>query len=285
MISKISELEKKANWVRNQTLEMCAGAGSGHVTSAFSCTEILVALYYGGILRFDPANPYWEERDRFILSKGHAGVALYPILADLRFFPISELHNFAQVDSFLAVHAESNAPGIEAVTGSLGHGLGLAAGLALAAKMDRKLYMTVTLLGDGECYEGSIWEAAMFAGHYELNNLVAITDRNWLCVTDFTENCLRLNPLDDKWKSFGWDVVTIDGHSFEEIFTALKNFRSRRSSKPLMIIANTVKGKGVSFMEDKPLWHYVVPAGDQLEMARKELNWDDSESTDKELLK
>lgn len=285
MFKKITELEKKANWVRKELLEMCARAGSGHVTSAFSCTEILVALYYGGILHFNPANPDWEERDRFILSKGHAGVALYPILADLGFFPISELRNFAQAGSFLAVHAESNAPGIEAVTGSLGHGLGLGAGLALAAKMDRKLYMTVTLLGDGECYEGSIWEAAMFAGHYQLNNLVAIIDRNWLCVTDFTENCLRLDPLDDKWKSFGWDVVTIDGHSFEEIFTALKNFRSRRSSKPLMIIANTVKGKGVSFMEDKLLWHYVVPAGDQLEMARKELNWGKNESTDKELLR
>ena len=276
---EITELEKKAHYIRKQVLDMCVRAGTGHVSSSFSCAEILVALYYGGILRYDPANPDWDERDRFILSKGHAGVALYPVLADLGFFPISELRNFAQAGSFLGVHAESSTPGIEAVTGSLGHGLGLAAGLALVAKMDRKLYMTITLLGDGECYEGSVWEAAMFAAYHQLNNLVAIIDRNGLCVTDFTENFLRFDPFDDKWKSFGWDVVTIDGHSFKEIFAALENFRSRRSTKPLMIIANTVKGKGVSFMEDKPLWHYVVPSGDQLEMARKELNWDKNESS------
>lgn len=274
MLNKMAELKKKANWVRNQILEMSVRAGSGHVTSSFSCTELLVALYQGGILRFDPKNPKWEERDRFILSKGQSGIALYPVLADLGFFPLSELYKFAQKDSFLGVHAESSVPGIEAVTGSLGHGLGLAIGLALSARMDKKDYLIVTLLGDAECYEGSVWEAAMFAAHHELNNLIGIIDRNWMGVTDFTESSLRLNPFEEKWRSFGWDVSTIDGHSFAEIFSAMKDIRNRKSKKPYMIIAQTIKGKGVSFMENEKLWHYRVPVGEEIELARKELAWD-----------
>lgn len=277
MTDKIKQLKQKANWVRRQILEMSVRAGSGHVTSSFSCTELLVALYHGGILRIDPKNPKWPERDRFILSKGQSGIALYPILANLGFFPVSELEKFAQADSFLGVHAESNTPGIEAVTGSLGHGLGLAIGIALCAKLDNKNYLTVTMLGDAECYEGSVWEAAMFAGHHQLKNLIAIIDRNRMGVTDFTESSLRLDPFEEKWSSFSWDVSTIDGHSFEEILSAMKDIRPRKSNKPYMIIANTVKGKGVSCMENKKLWHYRVPVGEEIELARRELTQNEVE--------
>lgn len=265
------ELEERAKWLCQEILEMCGRAGTGHVSSAFSCVEIVTALYYGSILRFDPRNPTWEERDRFIISKGHSGIAVYPILADLGFLPKEELEKFAQGGGILGVHASRNIPGIEATTGSLGHGLGLGVGLAMAARMDRKLHMTVVLLGDGECYEGSVWEAAMFASHHHLNNLVAIVDRNNLCTIDFTENLVRLEPFWEKWVSFGWDAVTIDGHSFEGILAAFKDFRSRRSSNPLVIIANTVKGKGVSFMENVPLWHATTPSGKLLEKAKEEL--------------
>ena len=270
-LKKMIELEKKAKWLRREVLEMCGRAGTGHVSSAFSCIEIMVALYYGGILRFDPQNPDWDERDRFIISKGHSGIAVYPILADLGFFAKEELERFCQANSFLGVHASKDIPGIEATTGSLGHGLGLATGIALAAKMDRKLYMTVVLLGDGECYEGAVWESAMFAAHHQLNNLVAIVDRNKLCTIDFTENFLRLNPLVDKWKAFGWHVISVPGHSIGVIGAALSSSRSRGSSKPVMIIANTTKGKGISFIENVPLWHAVCPIGEDLEKAKEEL--------------
>lgn len=267
---EIDELQKKAKWVRQEILEMCARAEGGHVASSLSCAEILVALY-NGVLRFDPKNPSWCERDRFILSKGHAAPALFCVLADSGFFPADELNKFCR-GGMLGSHPDTKVPGIEAVTGSLGYGLGISTGLALAAKMDRKLYMTVVLLSDGECYEGSTWEAAMFASHHQLNNLVAIVDRNMLCATDFTENALRLNPLGEKWRTFGWEVVTIDGHSFKEIFPTFKDFRSYRLSKPLMIIANTTKGKGVSFLENNPLAHTLIPKGEQLEQAREELD-------------
>ncbi len=269
---RIAELEKKANYIRRETLDMCVRAGTGHVTSSFSCADILVALYYGEILRYDTSNPRREDRDRFILSKGQASPILYVILADLGFFPQSEISRFCEADGRFGVHLQNDVPGAEITAGSLGHGLGIAVGMAFAARMDRKSYMSLALLGDGECYEGSIWEAAMFAGHHALNNLVAIVDRNWLCVTDFTENCVRLNPLDRKWESFGWNVVTINGHSFEDILLSLDGFRSRQINSPLAIIANTIKGKGVSFMENEPLWHGIAPKGEQVELARAELS-------------
>lgn len=268
---RLAELEKKSNFIRNQILDMCVRAGTGHVTSSFSCTEILVALYYGGLLHYDTANPEWEDRDRFILSKGQASPVLYCVLADLGFFPRKETERFCCADGIFGVHLQNDVPGVETTAGSLGQGLGIAAGIALAAKMDRKLYMTYALLGDGECHEGSLWESAMFAGHHNLNNLVAIIDRNWLCTIDFTENCMQLNPLDRKWEAFGWNVQTIDGHNFEEIFSALRDVRSRQSDKPLAIIANTVKGRGVSFMENVPLWHARAPQGRDAEMAKAEL--------------
>jgi transketolase len=171
----------------------------------------------------------------------------------------------------LGGHPDTNIPGIEADTGSLGHGLGIASGLALSAQIDKKDFMTTVLLGDGECQEGSVWEAAMFAAQHKLNNLVAIVDRNRQGVTDFTEDSTGLEPLADKWRGFNWDVKVIDGHSFEEIFEALHYYRSFNSPRPLVIIANTIKGKGVSFMEKKLEWHHSVPAGENLKIARQEL--------------
>ncbi len=269
-MTDINELKKKARQFRHQVLEMCTRAGEGRVASAFSCMEILVALFHGGILHFDIHNLNWDKRDRFIMSKSPGVVGLYPVLADLGFFPGSELEKYCKPDG-LGPYGD-NIPGIEAVWGSLGHGLGVGAGLALAGKLDGKKYMTLVLLGDGECYEGSIWEAAMFAGHHQLNNLVGIIDRNRICTIDFTERCLKLEPLEDKWRSFGWDAVSIDGHSFEEIFAAFKDFHTRKSKKPLMIIANTVKGKGVTLLENNPMGHVIIPGGEELKKAREELD-------------
>ena len=266
------DLETKALEVRKMTLEMCARAGTGHVTSGFSCTEIMVALYYGGILRVDPDNPGWLDRDRFILSKGHASVCLYPILADLGFFPCSELDKFCSADGMFGVHLQHQVPGVETTSGSLGHGLGIATGLALAARKRRENHLVIALLGDGECYSGPIWEAALFASGNRLSNLTAIVDRNCMSATNFTEPTLPLESLEDKWKAFGWETRTINGHSFPEIFDALAGIRSFRRSAPLVVIAETVKGKGIEFMSDHCLWHARAPNGDELERARKDLH-------------
>ena len=268
---QIMWLSKKANWVRNKALEMAVKAGAGHIASSFSCADILVALYYANILRVNPKNPKWVNRDRFILSKGQAALALYPILADLGFFSLSELMTFSQDGSRLGGLAESDVPGVEALTGSLGHGLSIAVGMALSAKMDNKKYLSFALLGDGECHEGSVWEAAMFAGHRHLNNLIAIVDDNRLSATDFLKNYLDLAPLKEKWESFGWETKAVNGHSFEGLLSVLSKARLHNSDKPLAILASTTKGKGVSFMENKPIWHYRIPVGKELTIARKEL--------------
>jgi transketolase len=275
MNGKISLLEDKSRWVRSQVLDMCL-LGGGHLVSSFSCVEIIVALYYGGILNFDSKRPNWDKRDRFIMSKGHGAISLYAVLSDLGFFSSDELKNYCQCGCLLGSHPDVKTPGLEATTGSLGHGIGVAAGMALAAKMDGKEHMVVTLLGDGETTEGSVWETAMFASKRKLDNLVGITDRNQLCVTDFTDDCMGLEPLASKWESFGWLVKEIDGHDFNGILEAFKDLRLNKTGKPLMIIANTTKGKGVSFMENDPLWHTRIPSGEQIERAKKELR--DSET-------
>lgn len=271
MEEKIYKLKQKANLVRNQILEMIVSAGKGHIGGALSCTDILVTLYYGGILRLNPTNKNWNNRDRFILSKGHSCASLYAILSDLGYFPVSELQNYQKQGCILRGHPDRKIPGVEVDSGSLGHGLGIGAGLALSAKMDKKDFLTFVLLGDGECYEGSIWEAGMFAAHHKLNNLIGIIDYNGLSVTDAIKDCLDIEPLGDKWKAFGWDVAIVDGHSFEELFSTFSSSRKRKSDKPLMIIANTIKGKGVSFMEKNLDFHHSVPKGEQIEIARREL--------------
>jgi len=267
-----SVLADKAYQLRHEMLEMCIKAGDGHVTSSLSCAEILTILYYGGFLRHDPSNPNWKDRDRFILSKAQASPMLYTVLADREFFPKKEMDKFAQQDGIFGVHLQYTVPGAELSAGSLGHGFGVAAGIALAAKMDRDLFLTYTLLGDGELYEGSVWETAMFAAHNSLNNLVAIVDRNYQCTMDFTENLLELEPLEDKWKSFGWEVKRVNGHDFLELFKAFKYLRSRRSRKPTVIIADTVKGEGIEYISNVPLWHGGAPIKEEdINACRKDL--------------
>jgi len=267
----IASLQNKAKWVRREVLEMCLAAGAGHIAPAYSCTDIIVALYQGGIMRVDPKNPSWPDRDRFILSKGQGCASLYAVLADMGFLPAEELRTYCQLGTYLGGHSESNVRGVEAFTGSLGQGFSLGVGMALAARMDGRGYFTFVLLGDGELQEGSVWEAAMFAGHHRLNNLVAIVDRNYLQAINFTEEALGLEPLALKWEAFGWDVEVVDGHSFEEMLSLFGGLRSRDSEKPLAVIANTTKGKGVSFMENRTIWHFRIPAGVEVEQARKEL--------------
>jgi len=272
MSDLVRDLEKKAYDIRKMMLQMCIDAGKGHVTSCLSCIDIFVALYYGNILRHDPENPEWEGRDRLILSKGQASPALYTVLADRGFYDKSELKKFNKLGGMFAVHLQQDVPGVEITAGSLGQGYGVAAGIALGAKMNRELYYVYALLGDGECYEGSIWETAMFASHNRLNNLVTIVDRNYLCVTDFTEDLLSLEPFEDKWRSFGFNVLRIDGHSFPEILGSLGPLRTRPLERPTVIIADTLKGQGVESLCFEPLWHGRAPSGETAQRCLAELD-------------
>ena len=270
--------ERKALWVRNKVLEIAVSVNSGHVTTAFSQAELLVALYNGKILNYDPKDPEWDQRDRFILSKGQGGIGIYPVLADNGIIPMEDLDNFTGPGSVLGVHAEWQIPGIEVLTGSLGHGFPMATGMAQAAVNDNKDHLIFCLLGDAELYEGSNWEAATFAGHMKYSNLICIIDRNGQGVLGHTDKIEspsdgpRLNPLDDKFRSFGFDVRVINGNRFEEIFDALSDIRERKGKKPLMIIANTKKGKGSKLLEGQRLWHYRVPKEEELEQVLKDLN-------------
>lgn len=268
----MEDLARLARDIRRETFEMVMRAGRGHLGGSLSSVEILVALYAGGVLRFDPANPQWRARDRFILSKGHANNSLYVLLAHLGFFPRDELNGFLADGSRLGMHIDRRLPGMEIVSGSLGHGLGIAAGLALAARLDNESYLTFVLMGDGESQEGSVWEAGIFASQHRLNNLIAITDRNRLGSEDFTENTGNIEPLEERWRCFGWDTTSIDGHDFGQVLAAFAGVRTRASSKPLMIIANTVKGKGISSLENMPHAHHTLPKGEEVVCARRELS-------------
>ncbi len=263
----ILELESKSKELRLSILDTTYKCGKGHIGGAYSCIDIIVSLYYGGILKYMPSKPSWDERDRFILSKGHSGIALYAVLSDLEYFSKNDLDNFNN-GGILGEHPDKNIPGVEMNTGSLGHGLGVGSGYALAAKLDEKEYRTFVLLGDGECNEGSIWEATMFAAHHKLNNLIAIIDRNKLCIHGDTEDINSLEPLEKKFDAFGWNVESVDGHSHENL---ISKFRNLHPEKPNLIIANTTKGKGVSFMEDKPEWHHGGIDEEKFNTARSEL--------------
>jgi transketolase len=245
-------------------------ARSPHLGSAFSMAELLAVLYTR-TLRIDPARPDWPERDRFILSKGHACAPLYVALAERGFFPSEWLDNFYQDGSHLAGHATHvGVPGVEVSTGSLGHGLPIACGMALAGKRDGKAYRVFTLLSDGECDEGSVWEAILFAPQHHLDNLIAIVDYNKIQSLGRVKEVLDLEPFATKWNAFGWAVQEIDGHDLEQIEQVLACV-PLESGKPTCIIAHTVKGKGVSFMEDSVLWHYRAPDRDELARALVEL--------------
>lgn len=264
------DLVARSQWLRQELFEMAMRQQQGHIPSSFSSVEILVALYYGGVARYTRGKANDPNRDRVIVSKGHAAMALYPILADLGYFPVDELKRFTQPDGLLGMYADIRIPGIEGVSGSLGHGLGMAAGFALAARHDGKPHRSFVVLGDGECYEGSVWEAAMFAAHNKLDNLVAIVDRNSLCILGRTEELMALGDLEAKWRSFGWHAVTVNGHSYQSLLEAYR-LVGRTDGKPLAIVANTIKGKGISFMEGRAEWHNRMPNAEQLAKARIEL--------------
>jgi transketolase len=267
----MENLQRLARDIRRETFEMAIKAGRGHLGGAFSCVDILVALFKGGILNFDPQQPQWEDRDRFLLSKGHASSVLFVLLAKLGYFPLQELEGFLANGSRLGVHLDRRLPGIETVSGSLGHGLGVGAGMALAARLDGKPHRVFVLMGDGESQEGSVWEAGMFAAQHHLDNLVAITDRNRLGSEDFTESTAGLDPLDQRWASFGWDVAAVDGHDIPAIQAALAGVRDRDGGRPLMLIAHTVKGKGMSVLENTPRSHHTLPRGEEIAITRRDL--------------
>lgn len=272
MTQEQNYLKQKAQELRSEMFEMCVKAGHGHISSGFSCTDVLTALYYGGYLKHDPKNPDWKERDRFILSKGHSAIILYTILADRGYFPKEDMLSFSQKGGKFSIHLQKDVPGAEISAGSLGHGFGMAIGTALAAKLNRDLHLTYTLVGDGELYEGSIWEGAMFASQQRLNNLVAIVDRNYQCTLDFTENFMKLEPLTEKWESFGWRVKRINGHNFYEIEAALGDIRHRPTDKPTVIIADSIKGKGVDHLSYKPLCHGRTPKKEsEINLCREQL--------------
>ncbi|HPG00736.1 MAG TPA: transketolase [Kiritimatiellia bacterium] len=264
-------LKADAVWVRRQVLEMIVSAGHGHIGGSLSCTDILVALYRGGILRVKSDDPAWPERDRFIMSKGHSSEALYAVLARSGFIPVEELATYGKDGSRLGGHVDRSIPGIEVSTGSLGQGLGIGAGMALAARRLGQKHMTFVLMGDGECYEGSVWEAAQFAAQHRLFNLVAIVDRNRQITLDDTEVCNRQEPFADKWRAFGWEPREVDGHSFSELLQAFGGVRDRIGKAPLVVIARTIKGRGVSFMEREIGWHHGVPKGERVNQARQDL--------------
>ena len=266
-MSAAQELAKK---VRIHALKMANSGGGSHIGSALSIADILAVLYTE-ILHLDPKDPKLEQRDRFVLSKGHAGAALYATLAETGFFPVSKLATHYQDGSDLCGHvSHKGIPGVEVSTGSLGHGLSLATGMALAAKIDQKKHRIFTLLSDGECDEGSTWEAVLFAAHHHLDNLIAIIDYNKIQSLDTVADTLELEPLADKWRSFGWQVQEVDGHNHQLLQSELSAL-PLESDCPSVIICHTVKGKGVSFMENTVLWHYRVPRGEEFAAALQEL--------------
>ncbi len=266
----ISELESVARRIRGKLVEMSHRSGAAHLGSSLSCVDILVALYWTA-LSIDPENPSHPGRDRFILSKGHAASALFATLAFKGFFLTEILDTFAEPGSCLEEHPGPGcAPGVEAATGSLGHGLSLGIGMALAGRIQEQLYRVFTLLSDGECNEGSVWEGAMFAAGQRLDNVLAIIDFNKWQATGRSCEVMALNPLQDKWRSFGWSVHEVDGHNIKALADVLSNFPDE-SGCPVAVVAHTVKGKGVSFMEDDNNWHYRIPNAQEVLEAKKEL--------------
>ncbi len=270
MIKDTGKLEKIAREVRIDILKMLTKAGSGHTGGSLSAADIAVAIYFSK-MRFNPENPQWKERDRFILSKGHAAPLLYAVLARAGYFPENQLCTLREIHSPLQGHpCCENLPGVEISTGSLGQGLSVANGIALGLKLDRIPSRVYCIMGDGEIQEGQVWEAAMTAAHYNLDNLCAVIDNNGLQIDGPVEEVMRVAPVHDKWVAFGWHVIEVDGHNMQEILRALDEAESIKN-KPAIIIAHTVKGKGVSFFEGKVEYHGVVPTKEELDKAIEEL--------------
>lgn len=263
-------LNEITNIIRKDIVSMICKSKSGHPGGSLSAVEILTALYFDQ-MNIDSTNPKMEDRDRFVLSKGHAAPALYATLAERGYFEKEELNSLRKLGSMLQGHPDmKKIPGVEMSTGSLGQGFSVACGMAMAAKLDNAPWKVYALLGDGEVQEGIIWEAAMSAAHYKLDNMIAFLDYNGLQIDGDVESVMSINPIEDKFRSFGWNVITIDGHDFDQIFAAL-DMAKDTVDKPTMIIAKTVKGKGVSFMENQASWHGSAPSEEQLEQALSEL--------------
>ena len=263
-------LNEITNVIRKDIVSMICKSKSGHPGGSLSAVEILTALYFDQ-MNIDPTNPKMEDRDRFVLSKGHAAPALYATLAERGYFDKEELNSLRKLGSMLQGHPDmKKIPGVEMSTGSLGQGFSVACGMAMAAKLDNAPWNVYALLGDGEVQEGIIWEAAMSAAHYKLDNMIAFLDYNGLQIDGEVESVMSINPIEDKFRTFGWNVITIDGHDFDQIFAALDMAKDTVDT-PTMIIAKTVKGKGVSFMENQASWHGSAPSEEQLEQALSEL--------------
>lgn len=268
---ELKNIENLAEQIRKDSIRMSTRSGTGHLGPALSIADI-IAVLYGGIMIYNPKNPFLPDRDRFILSKGHGCLALYSVLAQCGYFDRTLLDEFCnKFDTMLPGHPERKLPGVEANTGSLGHGIGIGAGMALAGRLSDKDFKVFVLTGDGELQEGSNWETAMAAAHYKLDNLVVIVDRNKLQLGDFTENISQLEPLTQKWSSFGWAAKIVDGHNIKEITETLKNVPFNKG-KPSVIIASTIKGKGLKFAENKVEWHYKVLTEQQYEKIKNELS-------------
>ncbi len=266
----MNDLELISKKLRRHILEMTTEAASGHPGGSLSAVEIVTALYFSK-LRHNPKDPKWGDRDRFVLSKGHAAPLLYAALAESGYFPVSELKTLRQISGRLEGHPDMNkVPGVEISTGSLGQGISAAVGMALAGKMDKKDYRVYALLGDGEIQEGEVWEAAMSAAHYKLDNLTAFLDRNKLQISGDVEKVMSIEPVTEKWKAFGWNVIEIAGHDLKQILSAIEQAENTKG-KPTMIIADTIKGKGVSFMEGMYGYHGKALTKEQLAQALKEL--------------
>jgi transketolase len=251
----ISFLKNKACWVRKETLNIHKIAPETRIASSLSCVEIFVVLYYGKILNYNPKDTGWEKRDRLIISKGHGGISFYPILADLGYFDKEELKRVCKKGTFLGGIPDSIIPGFETINGSLGNGPGVACGIALALKRKKAKENVFVLIGDGELYEGSVWEAIMFAGEHKLDNLIFILDKNKICMLDYCKKILDLDPVEEKFKVFKWDVRSVDGHDINELLISLKSLKEERNQRPKLLIAHTVKGKGVLSLENDPLCH------------------------------
>jgi len=266
----VPRLREMAKRLRRHVVSMTATAGSGHPGGSLSAADIITTLYFK-VMRHNPKNPQWAHRDRFILSKGHAAPVLYAALAESGYLPVPELSTLRKLDSRLQGHTDRNlTPGVEMSAGSLGMGLSFGIGVALAARLDGRNYRTYVLLSDGECDEGQTWEAALSAAHFKLDNLTAIVDCNRIQLSGWTRDIMNLEPLNQKWQAFGWHTIDIDGHDFNQILAAFDEARTREST-PTAIIAHTVKGKGVSFMENNVKFHGKAPTPEEAEKALKEL--------------
>ena len=269
--SKLKQLKITSAKVRRHIIDAVYNASSGHPGGSLGIADILTVLY-NEVLNIDPSNPKMENRDRFVLSKGHCSPALYGILAEKGYFPKEEILKFRKIDSYLQGHPDSKrVPGVDASTGSLGHGISVACGMAISAKLDKKDFRVYTVLGDGELEEGQVWEAAMFAAHYKLDNLTAFVDFNGLQIDGDITKVMSPLPIDEKFKAFGWNVLYIDAHNYEQIISAIEEAKLFKG-KPTMILATSIKGKGVSFMEGQASWHGSAPNKEQYEQAVAELD-------------